>query len=163
MTIKADEIISILKLARDSSCEELQIEIGDFKLVFRQAGPSPAEGVPERDRPETPSSTSNVQFLRGEREPRPLSDGLDSKMPDSGITEVKAPMVGIFFRSPSPVALPFIDVGTGVKEETTLCIIEVMKVMNLIKAGCRGRVAHIAVGDGDMVKFRQLLMTIEPE
>jgi acetyl-CoA carboxylase biotin carboxyl carrier protein len=76
--------------------------------------------------------------------------------------EVKAPMVGTFYRAPAPGAPPFVEVGSAVAEDATVCIIEVMKLMNSIRAGCRGRVSAICVEDGALVEFGQTLMVIEP-
>ncbi|MBI2152179.1 MAG: acetyl-CoA carboxylase biotin carboxyl carrier protein, partial [Candidatus Rokubacteria bacterium] len=76
--------------------------------------------------------------------------------------EVKAPMVGIFYRAPAPGAPPFVEVASLVTENDTVCIIEVMKLMNSIRAGCRGRVVEICVENGAVVEFGQTLMVIEP-
>lgn len=75
---------------------------------------------------------------------------------------VKAPMVGTFYRSPSPDAKPFVEVGQSVKEGDTICIIEAMKLMNEIGAAEAGKVAEICVENGEPVEFEQVLMYLEP-
>jgi acetyl-CoA carboxylase biotin carboxyl carrier protein len=71
-------------------------------------------------------------------------------------------MVGTFYRAPAPGAPPFVEVGSVVNEDDTVCILEVMKLMNSIKAGCRGRVAEICVENATLVEFGATLMVIEP-
>ena len=73
---------------------------------------------------------------------------------------VKSPMVGTFYRSSSPGAKPFVEVGSQVKEGETLCIIEAMKVLNEVTAEADGEVLEICVADGDLVEFGSCLMRI---
>ena len=76
-------------------------------------------------------------------------------------TQVKSPLVGTFYSSPSPDEPPFVLAGQEVKEGDTLCIIEAMKVMNEIKAPCSGKVVRIMAQPGDLVEYNQLLCVIE--
>jgi len=73
-----------------------------------------------------------------------------------------SPMVGTFYRSPSPDAESFVEAGSKISEETTLCIIEAMKVMNEIKAEMRGTVVEVLVQNGEPVEFGQPLFLIRP-
>lgn len=72
-------------------------------------------------------------------------------------------MVGTFYRKPEPGAKPFVEVGDEVNPDTTVCIIEVMKLMNSISAGCKGRVTHVLANDAEPVDIGQLLILIEPK
>jgi len=76
---------------------------------------------------------------------------------------VKAPMVGTFYRSPSPGAKPFVEVGDRVEPDSVVCIIEVMKLMNTIHAGASGVVREIRVENSQPVEFGQVLLVIAPE
>jgi acetyl-CoA carboxylase biotin carboxyl carrier protein len=76
---------------------------------------------------------------------------------------IKAPMVGTFYRSPSPGAPPFVEPGARVERDTVVCIIEVMKLMNSIRAGVSGTVREIRVENGEPVEFGQVLLVIEPD
>lgn len=80
-----------------------------------------------------------------------------------GAVLIKSPMVGTFYRASEPGARPFAEVGQHVEAETTVCIIEVMKLMNSIPAGEKGVVTHILVEDGGPVEYGQVLMVIDPE
>jgi len=77
-----------------------------------------------------------------------------------GVQVIESPMVGTFYRSPSPDSEPFTEVGAKVDEESVVCIIEAMKVMNEIKAELRGTVREILVADGDPVEFGQPLFLV---
>jgi acetyl-CoA carboxylase biotin carboxyl carrier protein len=78
------------------------------------------------------------------------------------VVTVKAPMVGTFYRAPAPGAAPFVEVGSVVKETDTICILEVMKLMNSIAAGVRGRIVRICVENAELVQVGQPLILIEP-
>jgi acetyl-CoA carboxylase biotin carboxyl carrier protein len=82
--------------------------------------------------------------------------------PTDGIVRVEAPMVGTFYRAPSPGAPPFVEEGGSVASGQTLCILEAMKLMNEIKADLDGIVRRIHAANGDAVEFGQLLFEIEP-
>jgi acetyl-CoA carboxylase biotin carboxyl carrier protein len=71
-------------------------------------------------------------------------------------------MVGTFYRSPSPEAAPFVQIGSEVDEETVVCILEAMKVMNEIKAGRRGNIVEVLAENGQPVEFGQPLFKLAP-
>lgn len=96
----------------------------------------------------------------------PVTLSRESVMPEKQTpveqgTEVKAPLVGVFYSSPSPDDQPFVEEGAHVSKGQTLCIIEAMKVMNEIKAPVDGVVHSILVKDEELVSFDQTLMVIE--
>jgi acetyl-CoA carboxylase biotin carboxyl carrier protein len=76
--------------------------------------------------------------------------------------EIKSPMVGTFYRAPAPSAPPYVEVGSTIDEDTVICIIEAMKLMNEIKAEMRGRVVEVLVENGQPVEFNQPLFLVEP-
>ena len=98
----------------------------------------------------------------------PLMEGAPAAAPSAeagpppGTQMVESPMVGTFYRSPSPDADPFVSVGSKFSEESSLCIIEAMKVMNEIKAEQSGEIVEILVENGDPVEFGQPLFLIKP-
>lgn len=81
--------------------------------------------------------------------------------PPPGTVQITSPMVGTFYRTPSPESPPFIDVGSRVDEETVVCIVEAMKVMNEIHAEVKGEVIEILVENGEPVEFGQPLMLVK--
>jgi len=78
-------------------------------------------------------------------------------------TEIKAPMVGTFYRSPSPDAKPFVDIGSTINEGDVLCIIEAMKLMNEIKSEVKGKIIDIVVENAEPVEFGQVMFLVEPK
>ncbi|MBI3030967.1 MAG: acetyl-CoA carboxylase biotin carboxyl carrier protein [Candidatus Rokubacteria bacterium] len=175
MDLSYDDVQEILKIIDSSSVEELHLEIGDFKLVVKKKGATtsvegsltaaaedagaaeraaqPASVWPEGAEPAAVAGAKAVAGARAEVRSRPVRQGGH---------EVKAPMVGTFYRAPAPGAPAFVELGSLVTEDDTVGIIEVMKLMNSIKAGCRGRVVEICVENGAMVEFGQTLTVIEP-
>jgi acetyl-CoA carboxylase biotin carboxyl carrier protein len=163
MDLSYEDVQRILKIIDGSSVDELHLEIGDFKLVVRKHGAGTAAS---EFRPLTtdgsPASTAPRPATPREGTPQPQEPAPVVHRPRAAGVEVKAPMVGTFYRSPAPGAPPFVEVGSAVDEDGTVCIIEVMKLMNSIRAGCRGRVIEICVDNGVLVQFGQTLMVIEP-
>lgn len=81
---------------------------------------------------------------------------------DAGLVPIKSPMVGTFYRSPSPDSDSFVQIGQDVTADTTVCIVEAMKVMNEIKAEVKGRIKKILVDNATPVQFGQPLFLVEP-
>lgn len=78
----------------------------------------------------------------------------------SNLTEVKSPLVGVFYSSPTPDSLPYVSIGSKVKKGDTLCIVEAMKLMNEITAECDGEIADICIKNGDIAEYGQVLFKI---
>ncbi|MBC7332974.1 MAG: acetyl-CoA carboxylase biotin carboxyl carrier protein, partial [Actinobacteria bacterium] len=97
-----------------------------------------------------------------ESEKKPLKSRPEQDEQDN-IIEVKSPIVGIFYRAPSPDAPPFVKVGDKVKKGDVLCIIEAMKLMNKITSDYDGEIKEILVQNEEPVEFNQTLMTIKIE
>jgi acetyl-CoA carboxylase biotin carboxyl carrier protein len=81
----------------------------------------------------------------------------------SDFIAIRAPMLGRFFRAPSPTEPAYIEVGSEVQPDDTVCIIEVMKLFNTVKAGVCGTIAQINVANGDMVEHDAVLFLVKPE
>lgn len=79
-----------------------------------------------------------------------------------GMIEIKSPMVGTFYRAPSPGAKPYVEIGDALKPGDVVCIIEAMKLMNEIKAEVGGKISEILVENGQPVEFGQVLFVLEP-
>lgn len=91
-------------------------------------------------------------------DPAPAAPAVD---PRQGLTEFKSPIVGTFYRAPSPDKEPFVDKGTRVRPESVLCIIEAMKVMNEIRAEMSGEIVEVLVKNGQAVEFGQPLFLLK--
>jgi acetyl-CoA carboxylase biotin carboxyl carrier protein len=92
----------------------------------------------------------------------PAAFGADRSAGSPGIRDVPAPLLGTFYRAPKPGAPPFVEVGSPVEEDTIIGIIEVMKLMNTVRAGMRGTVTEILGRDGVLVEYGETLLRIAP-
>ncbi len=166
MTLTQDEILQILKLVEESTFDELYLETGELKLIVKkgesessaagcsQTPPSLTQAVnapvPGKERkPSTPRAAK-------ERAPKSATVG-DGKLP------IKAPLLGTVYRRPAPESPPYVEIGSIVKEDDTVCLIEVMKVFTAVKAGVRGRITEVLVETNDLVEYGQPLFMVEPD
>lgn len=155
-----DDVRKIIAILDASTLDEIHIELGDFKLDVRrrtagssvQAAPAPAAAAP----PAQPAASAPAA---AGAPPAARKDGAGLK---PGQFAVSAPMLGTFYRAPAPDAPPFVDIGRVVEADEPLCIIEVMKLMNTIKAERRGKVAAILAENATMVEFGQALIVFDP-
>jgi len=146
------EIKELIALMRKNDLSVFKMEKEGFKITLKkgtdfqpvittatpvahQAAAAPAATVSAHDTPVAPKETSNLR-------------------------EITSPMVGTFYAGPSPDAPPFVTVGQEVTEDTVVCIMEAMKVMNEVKAECRGTVAEIVAENGKPVQFGQVLFKV---
>jgi len=137
----------LIDLVQESGIAELEITEGEEKVKIVKGGvvvaaPAPAPAPPAEARPAAGAAPAS--------EPEPAQEG----------HVVKAPMVGTFYRSPSPDAKAFVEVGQAVKEGDTICIIEAMKLMNEIEADASGTVKAILVENGQPVEYGQPLFIL---
>lgn len=130
---------------------EVSIEAEGVKIRVKASAPAPVIAAAASP---APAAQSAAPAASAESETAPADD-----IPAG--TQVKSPLVGTFYSSPSPDEPPFVLAGQEVKEGDTLCIIEAMKVMNEIKAPCSGKVVRIMAQPGDLVEYNQLLCVIE--
>ena len=153
MSLTYDEIAEIIKLVDSSSCDELVVETGDIKLVVRRNGAAPGSTAEYVEHGSTPVTVSPA----APRKVRPAAPKVEAA---AGQIEVTAPMVGTFYRAASPDSSAFVDVGTKVTEDTVVCIIEAMKVMNEIKAETNGVIAEIVAENTKPVQFGKVLFRV---
>ncbi|HEY9720746.1 MAG TPA: acetyl-CoA carboxylase biotin carboxyl carrier protein [Oscillatoriaceae cyanobacterium] len=155
MTLGLDDIKALLAAVDASSVAELSLESGEFKLVLKKAS-SQAPVVVQAAPAIAPAAPAPAPVATPVGMPEQVPT-----LPSKAIT-INAPMVGSFYRSPSPDAPPFVQVGDVVKPGQTVCIIEAMKLMNELEAEVSGRVARILVENGQPVEYGQPLIELEP-
>jgi acetyl-CoA carboxylase biotin carboxyl carrier protein len=162
MDLTDKDVDRILKIIDESGYEEVKLEVGAFKLhVRKKAALESATDVPRIDPPPAPppriATSSGAAGAPIESAP---ASSTKSEVPE-GLVAVRAPMLGTFYRAASPGAKPFVEVGGAVKANDTICLIEVMKLYNSVKAGVDGIVVKIVAENGAMVEHGQVLMLIE--
>lgn len=149
--MKISEIKELIAIFSDSEITEMKLELENMKLhlsKLRAQSQQMFEPVIEK-----PSSATAA--VDQETEPETVREQLDR------LREVLAPMVGVFYRAPSPDRDPYVEVGSFVEKGQTLCIIEAMKLMNEIESEYGGRVVEILVENGQPVEYGQPLFLIE--
>jgi oxaloacetate decarboxylase alpha subunit len=139
-----DRVRDILAVVDESDIDEVVIEEGDLKISIRKAG----QVVPAAPAPVAPAAAE------------PTAAPADAQA--NGYHVVRSPMVGTFYRAPSPTAPPFVNEGDEVRHGQTLCVLEAMKLMNELSAELDGIVRAVRVEDGEPVEYGQELFLIEP-
>jgi acetyl-CoA carboxylase biotin carboxyl carrier protein len=161
LPITEEDIRALIRIFDASDWQDMTIELPDFRLVLSKKGrgaspaeiqtPAPIVADPQSGAPQTqghgatvasPPSVAEMPSLAGSRK------------------VIKAPNLGTFWMRPKPDAPPYVEVGQSVDEETTVGVIEVMKLFTQVKAGVSGRVVQICVEDGQMVEFETPLFIV---
>ena len=151
MTLTARDIAEITRLLEDSSFDELDLEIDGLKIHLRRSGaPAPRAAT-------TPVPPAAARPASATAAPAP------APTEDPSLVVVRAPLLGTFYRAPRPGAPPFVEVGASVEPDTTVGIIEVMKLMNTVRAGARGVVREVRARDGVLVEYGETLLTLAQE
>jgi acetyl-CoA carboxylase biotin carboxyl carrier protein len=160
VSLTYSDIAEIIKLIDASTLDEVIVEVGDIKVEVRRRGAattgfqpsSPSPAAAPLPAPVTPPPAVHVQ-------PAAAPDAVTV---GAGQEAVRSPMVGTFYRRPSPEEPAFVEVGSGVSVDSPLCMVEVMKLFTTIYAKRPGRVAQICAADAELVEYDQVLIVIDP-
>ncbi len=153
MTLTAKDVAQITRLLEESNFDELYLELDGLKLSLRRG---PAAGTQPLG---NSAPTLAPQTLPAQPE-RPSAASALEAAEDPTTAVVSAPLLGTFYRAPKPGAAPYVEVGSQVEEDTIVGIIEVMKLMNTVRAGVRGKVVQILGRDGALVEYGEALMRV---
>ena len=157
-----DDILAIARLIESGSrFSEFRLRSGDIEVeVKRGNGSAPATPPAAAPAAIVPSPPPPAPAAFTPQPPAPVAGAAVDIPSDCNV--IRSPMVGTFYRSPNPGAPPFIEVGSKVKADTILCIIEVMKLMNSVTAGVAGVVTHVLVENAQTVEPGQALIAVRP-
>lgn len=155
MTLTAADVAEIVRLIEQSSFDELTLEVDGLKLTLRRG----ANGIFESREAGARAQKESAAIPPGAQLP-PNRASSSSSSSDPDIQEVPAPLLGTFYRAPKPGAPPFIEVGATVEPNTIIGIIEVMKLMNTVRAGVSGTVTEILATDGALVEYGETLLRV---
>ncbi|MEJ2723547.1 MAG: acetyl-CoA carboxylase biotin carboxyl carrier protein [Deltaproteobacteria bacterium] len=167
--INKDELMEILKIVAESNVAEFHLETGELKFSLkknrRAESERQAEALPEAtalDRQGEEPPAHETGSARPGVLDAPAPEGMPAPALDAeGLIPIRAPMLGTFYRAPKPGAPPFVEVGQFVTEEDVVCIIEVMKLFNTVKAGVSGRIAKICAENAQLVEYKEVLFFLE--
>jgi acetyl-CoA carboxylase biotin carboxyl carrier protein len=163
MTLSFKEVAEIMKIIDNSNCEELVLEAEGMRLVVRRGGGgsvSQSSAAVPSGAPAASNAASTASAVQSVATPK--TTAAPTGATSEGVMTEKAPMVGTFYRRPSPEEPPFVEVGTRVSPGDPLCMIEVMKLYTTISASVGGVVDAILVDDATLVEFDQPLFIIRP-
>lgn len=152
MSLTAADVAEIMRLVEQSEFDELTLEVDGLKLNLKRGGA--ATSAPVVAAPVAPATPVTPSI------PSTPAVPVKPTVVDPNVHDVASPMLGTFYRAPKPGAPPFVEVGATVEPDTVIAIIEVMKLMNSVRAGVRGTVTEILAGDGALVEYEQTLLRI---
>ena len=148
------DIKAIIDLMKKNSISEFELERGqEFKIKLKRGGAGPVQIIQPEESPTTFYQQSSPAAASQIAAPAPAT---------SGEAEIKSPMIGTFYRSPSPESAPYVEVGSEVNPDTVVALIEAMKVMNEIKAEVKGIITQVIVDNAKPVEFGQPMFKIRP-
>ena len=181
MSLTAKDVAQITRLLEESNFDELYLEIDGLKLSLRRGSAPNRECVADPASalvsgttpptaialpPERPASPMSIAAVPQQATDPCALPGAGGALPGAGaLTDantlpVSAPLLGTFYRAPKPGAAPFVEIGSQVAEDTIVGIIEVMKLMNTVRAGVRGKVSQILARDGALVEYGETLLRV---
>ena len=152
------DIKAIIDLVKKNSLSEFELEQQDFKIKIKR---SPTGGV-SYEEPIQLAYPPQMAIPVGGQAAAPAAIPAAAPASNAGTLEIKSPMIGTFYRAPSPESANYVEVGTEVNPDSVVCIIEAMKVMNEIKAEARGIITEILIDNAKPVEFGQPLFRIKP-
>ena len=149
------EIRQLLKLMDQHDVTEFRLEREDGKITLKRG--QEAEGVPM-----VPQGAPMAMPAAPQAPAAPAAAPAESAAPvEEGVENIESPMVGTFYAAPDPDSEPFVTVGADVADDSVVCIIEAMKIMNEIKADVSGKIVEVCVQNGQTVEFGQTLFKVK--
>ncbi len=154
------EIQSLIKFVAKSGASEVKLEMEDIKITIKTGSEAPETTIIQAAAPmaAAPQMVAQAPVAQAAAPAAPVSNTED----DSKYITIKSPIIGTFYRKPSPDKPNFAEVGTDVKVGDTVCIIEAMKLFNEIESEVSGKIVKILVDDSSPVEFDQPLFLVDP-
>ena len=156
--MKLKEIQNLIKFVAKSGASEVSLEMENVKITVKTAVDTPKVAVQESIVIPSQQQVSPPQHLTT------LTDSSEPTAPDenSNYITIKSPIIGTFYRKPSPDKPSFVEVGDSISEGTVLCVIEAMKLFNDIESEVSGKIVKVLVDDSSPVEFDQPLFLVDP-
>jgi acetyl-CoA carboxylase biotin carboxyl carrier protein len=154
------KIKELIEIMEQNGLVELEIKHGDDKIFLKRCPPQ---------QPTVAPAGAGVQESATASSGAGLTDVSATNVPplahpqDEDLVEIKSPIVGTFYATPSPDSEPYVEVGSHVEPQTVVCVIEAMKVMNEIRAETSGTIAEIQVTNGQAVEYGHALFRVRPD
>lgn len=152
MSLTAKDVTEILRLLEESSFDSLSLEINGMKLNLQRGAAARTQPVREPSAVPAPSPAIASHITKIAKPPS-----------EPGLSDVSSPLLGVFYRAPKPGEPPFVQPGSKVEPDTVIGIIEVMKLMNSVRARVKGEVVEILAENGALVEYGEILLRVRPE
>jgi acetyl-CoA carboxylase biotin carboxyl carrier protein len=163
MELSEDDVLHILKLIDESKFDYFQLEVGELKITVSKGDPIPLPGAAPQTVAVNAASSPVAAAARPAAAPAPAAQAAKpaAAIPE-GMAAITAPLLGTFYVAPEPGAPPFVKVGQQITEDTTVGLIEVMKVFNSVRATVKGTIVEVVAQNGQFVEFGQPLFIVKP-
>lgn len=159
MELSEDDVLHILKLIDESHFDYFQLEVGDLKITVSKGEPIPLTTTPSA--PAAAPAAAAVSKPAPAAAPTQKPEAPKAVAIPPGMAPITAPLLGTFYIAPEPGAPPFVKVGDAVTEDTTVGLIEVMKVFNSVRSGVKGVVTEAVAQNGQFVEHGQTLFLVK--
>lgn len=163
------QLAKIIENLEQSTFDYLELQVGDMKVTIGKGAVPAAAAAPAYAAPATPAYVPPpaAQTALAAHAPAPAAAPQPRRSPavgptPAGMIDIKSEIMGMYYAQPEPGAAPFVSVGSEVKEDTTICLIEVMKTFNAIPAGVRGVITEICAENAQLVEYGQVLFRVRP-
>lgn len=153
------EIQNLIKFVAKSGASEVKLEMDDIKITIKTGGESRSEATTYVHQVPVSQPAAQAQPTTAEA---PIVTSQSPKDDNSKYITIKSPIIGTFYRKPSPDKPVFVEVGSTIKEGDVLCVIEAMKLFNEIESEISGKIVKILVDDSSPVEFDQPLFLVDP-
>ena len=148
------ELKELIALMNENNLGELEIEREGMRIKLKKTASGTIEQMPEM--------VAAASAVAPQRPAPAVETGQKKEEASRTLIEIKSPMVGTFYRAPSPESPPYVETDSEIEEGQVLCIIEAMKLMNEIKSEVNGRIVEILVDNAQPIEFGQVLFLVEP-
>ena len=152
------EIQNLIKFVAKSGASEVKLEMDDIKITIRTGSENETTFVQQMPMQSAPLMQ---QQMPAQQAASPVQEA-PAPAEDSKYITIKSPIIGTFYRKPSPDKPVFVEVGTDIKEGDVLCVIEAMKLFNEIESEISGKIVKVLVDDSSPVEFDQPLFLVDP-
>ena len=158
MDINLEELRELIRLLRESNVSEFELQKADYRVRIKHGiiVETTQDGISQQAGIERPSNGKDSTSTQTEQTPQEIAAA-----PEESIHEVRSPMVGTFYRSSSPGAAAFVEVGDVIQKGQVVCIIEAMKIMNEIESDVDGEILKVHISNGQPVEFSEVLFTVK--
>lgn len=161
MAVSKEDVKNLVKIFEQSDWQEMRLEVEGLKLTVSKSGQiTPAASAPQVTHAPVAAPTPHIANANPGAQSAAAVAAAPLQLAANQII-IKAPNLGAFWRQPKPGAPAYVEIGQTIDEDTTVCLIEVMKLFTPVKPGIKGKIVQCLVQDGEMVEYETPLFVVE--